>query len=129
MVRRGKIPTSADVKRDAERTYARYLPKTMLRTMGIGNKPTYFFVYGITEGGKQVYWGPIPRDEADACAVGLIMGEVFEMDIKDLRKATQAIKAELLKRGQNPDMVLSRMSHTGFQEFLDNVRRKVTQPN
>jgi hypothetical protein len=124
--RRLKVPTSASIQQKAEQTYERFLPKTMLRSMGIGSKPTYFFVYGVTPGGKIVYWGPIPRDEADACAAGLINGEVFEMDIKDLRKATQAIKAELLKRGEDPDKALKRMSHTGFKEFLNSVRNKIS---
>jgi hypothetical protein len=95
--------------------------------MGIGGKATYFFVYGITEGGKQVFWGPIPQDQADACASGLIAGEVFEMDIRDLRKATQAIKAELLKRGHDPDAALSRMSHTGMSEFINGVKERARQ--
>ena len=126
MTRRVRIPTSADVKRNAERTYQRYLPKSMLQRIGIGDKPTYFFVYGITEGGKQVFWGPIPRDQADACATGLIAGEVFEMDIKDLRKATQAIKAELLRRGHDPDAALSRMSHKGMKEFLISAKNRLS---
>jgi len=124
MARRPRVPTSAGIQHNAEKTYERYLPKTVLRSMGIGGKPTYFFVYGITEGGKQVFWGPIPQDQADACASGLIAGEVFEMDIKDLRKATQAIKAELLKRGHDPDAALSRMSHTGMSEFMDGVKKR-----
>lgn len=125
MTRRVRIPTSADVKRNAEKTYQRYLPKSMLRRIGIGDKPVYFFVYGITEGGKLVFWGPIPQDQADACATGLIAGEVFEMDIKDLRKATQAIKAELLRRGHDPDAALSRMSHKGMKEFLISAKDRL----
>ncbi len=125
MVRKVHIPSSKDIKRKAERSYQRFLPKSVLRTMGIGPKDTYFYVYGITEGGKQVFWGPVPQDQADACAAGLIAGEVFEMDTKDLHKATQAIKAELLKRGQDPDAALSRMSHRGLPEFMNTIKEKL----
>jgi len=110
-MKRFKPPTSEDIRHQAESMYERYLPKNVLSNMGIGGKPTYFFVYGITEGGKQVFWGAIPQEEADACATGLIAGEVFELNTKDLHRATQMIKAELLRRGHNPDAALSRMSH------------------
>ena len=124
MARKARVPSSADVKANAERTYQRYLPATMLRSLGIGGKQKYNYVYGITPGGKIVYWGPLPVDEADACASGLIDGEVFEIDTKDLRKATQAIKAEKLRRGNDPDKALSRGHHTGMQEFMDKLRGK-----
>lgn len=128
-MRKARVLTSEAVQRKAEQTYARYLPKTMLRSLGIGGKQAYLYVYGITPGGKTVYWlvGDTDKiDEADAAAVGLISGEVFEIDTRDIRKATQAIKAELLKRGQNPDVVLSRMSHTGMSEFMETLKSRLT---
>ncbi len=124
MPRKARVPSSASVKANAERTYQRFLPATMLRSLGIGTKTKYNYVYGITPGGKIVYWGPLPMDEADACAAGLIDGEVFEIDTRDLRKATQAIKAEKLRRGGDPDQALSRGHHTGMQEFIDKIRGK-----
>lgn len=122
MARKARIPSSESVKRNAERTYQRFLPKSMLRTLGISGKQTYNYVYGITPGGKQVFWGPMPEDQAEAAAVGLIAGEIFYLDTRDLRKATQAIKAELLKRGNDPDRALGRIQHTGLEGFLESMK-------
>lgn len=123
---KARVPTSADVKARAQQTYQRFLPKDMLSRMGLINKSEYIYVYGITPGGKQVFWGSMPEEQAEAAASGLIAGEIFYLDTKDLRKATQEIKAELLKRGHDPDKALSRMSHTGLKGFLDTLRHKVS---
>jgi hypothetical protein len=82
----------------------------------------FHYVYGITPAGKVVYWGPMPQDEADAAASGLISGEVFILDTSQLKVATAAIKAEMLRRGNNPDLVLQRGHHTGLKEFLTKMR-------
>jgi len=123
MARKARVPTSQDVKANAEKTYRKFLPQTMLRSLGIGGKPTYFYVYGFTEGGKQMFWGPMPREQAEAAGCGLIEGEVFELETRDLKKATQAIKAELLKRGIDPDKALSRMSHIQPDSFIKCIKK------
>lgn len=92
-----------------EKSYSRFLPQNVMGNLG-GNR-TYYYAYGITPGGKIVYWGPMTETDAEDAASGLIDGEIFALQTRDLSKATQAMKADLLKRGKNPDVALSRVSH------------------
>ena len=112
MKKKTLIPTSEEIKANAENTYAQFQSANILRRLGIGPKGTYFYVFGWTPEGKAVCWGPMPDglQEALAASKGLVEGEVFEMDTRDLTRAKQEIKAELMRRGMNPDKALKRMS-------------------
>ena len=106
------VPTSEDIKANAERTYAQFESGNILRRLGIGPKEAYFYVYGFTPDlGRPMCWGPMPdgQAEATAAAKGLVEGEVFELNTRDLKKAKSEIKAELLRRGENPDKALRRL--------------------
>ncbi len=72
----------------------------------------YYWIFGFTKGGKTVIWGPYyaPK-EADRDLAMLDDGEVFDLSTRDVTKATREIKAELLKRGGDPDEVLKRVLH------------------
>lgn len=72
----------------------------------------YFYVFGWTKNGKAVCWGPfMSQHEADSSLTELDDGEVFQYDTRDLGRATRQIKAELLARGEDPDVALRRMLH------------------
>lgn len=109
MRRRGP-PTADSVRRGAERTYSHFASTNVLARIGIA-KPDYAYAYGITPKGKALFLGPIADDEAEAIASALKDGEVFYLGTRDLKKATQEIKAELVRRGKPPDEALARMSH------------------
>ena len=112
MKKKGLVPTETEIRANAERTYQSFQSQNVLRRLGIGPKNTYFYVFGWTPEGKCVVWGAMPEglSEATALAKGLIEGEVFELDTRDLKRAKQEIKAELLRRGMNPDEALKRIS-------------------
>lgn len=69
------------------------------------------YVFGFTKMGKTVFWGPMWPDEAEKELSRLADGEVFNFKTRSLSKATQELKAELLKRGVDPDEALKRVSH------------------
>jgi len=111
MSRKG-IPTPESVQANAKRTYEHFSPTNVRDRLGIGRKDTFFYVYGFTpDQGRAICWGPIPEglDMARAAAKGLVGGEVFELDTRDLKRAKSEIKAELLRRGANPDEALKRL--------------------
>jgi hypothetical protein len=110
-MRKLRAPTSEDVARNAQRSAQRFSAGAISRRLGIGGRPIYFYVYGRTPEGKTVVWLIESLEEADAAARGLIEGEVFELETRDLHKATQSIKAEMLSRGKEIDKVLGRVSH------------------
>lgn len=109
MKRRGP-PTPESFRLQAEKNRKHFSPQNVIRKLGV-HKPVYYYVYGITLKGKQLFLGPIPQDEAETIASSLDSGEVFESDYKDQARATREIKAELFRRGIDPDVALSRMSH------------------
>ena len=110
-MRKFKAPSSEDVSRNAQRSAQRFSAGAISRRLGLGGHELHFYVYGFTPEGKCVTWGPMPIEEADAAARGLTEGEVFEMESIQLKVATAAIKAEMLKRGKDIDKVLGRVSH------------------
>jgi len=72
----------------------------------------YHWVFGWTKGGKKVVWGPYySAIEAERELSTLEDGEVFELDTRDVTRATREIKAELMKRGGDPDENLKRVLH------------------
>jgi len=72
----------------------------------------YHWVFGFTKEGKKVIWGPYyDTREAERDLTTLDDGEVFDLDTRDITRATREIKAELLKRGEDPDEVLRRVLH------------------
>lgn len=119
MSRRRGPPKADDVKMNAQRIYSHFAPNSVLQRLGLG-KPTYFYHYGITKKGRIEFMGPESRQEADMYAGELDDGEVFEMDTRDLKKATQQMKAELIRRGEEHDKALQRVKHTRLKEVEDN---------
>ncbi len=80
----------------------------------------YFWVYGWTKGGKTVVLGPFyDAKEADRELVMLDDGEVFDLDTRDVTRATRVIKAELIARGGDPDEALKRVLHQKGVERAD----------
>lgn len=75
----------------------------------------YYWVFGYTPVDQtKVIWGPY-YDKADAArdSTKLDQGEVFDLNTRDVTRATREIKAELLKRGDSPDDAVQRVSHKG----------------
>jgi len=108
-MRRKGPPTADDIRAKAERTYRHFSPSRILASIGLG-KPTYFYVSGVTTlKHKRLTLGPIPREEAEEIGAELLDGEVFELETYSLKTAKEQIKAELLRRGENPDVALERM--------------------
>ncbi len=72
----------------------------------------YYWVFGFTREGRKVIWGPhYTQRDADRELVSLEDGEVFELDTRDIARATREIKAVLLQRGEDPDEALKRVLH------------------
>ncbi len=68
--------------------------------------------FGYTKGGKTVCLGPyMPPHDADATLATLEDGGIFELDTRDLHRATRVIKAELLQRTGDPDESIKRVLH------------------
>lgn len=73
----------------------------------------YFYVFGFTKGGKTVSLGPFMNEQdANNELAKFVDGEVFEYKTRDLSKATRQMKAELEKRGEDPDEALRRHLHS-----------------
>lgn len=104
------ILTAEDVRAKAERIYSHFSANSVQTRIGTDG-PHYFYHYGITEGGRVEIMGPETVDEAEKFAADLDEGEVFDIDTYVLAKATQQIKAEMLKRGKSHDLVLQKVSH------------------
>jgi len=118
MRKKGLVPTEAEIKENAERTYRHFESSSVLRRLGIGPKGTFFYVSGFTPEGKFVAWGPMEGGltEATALAKGLIESEVFEAGTRDLKKFKQELKSELMRRGVDPDKALRRMSSKDWEK-------------
>lgn len=72
----------------------------------------YFYIFGFTKGGKTVIWGPYYSSlEADRDLATLDDGEVFELETRDVHRATREIKSILMQRGGNPDEILRSVLH------------------
>ena len=73
---------------------------------------TYYWIYGWTKGGKNVLWGPkLSSIEADRELATLEDGEIFELETRNVTRATSEIKAQLMERGGDPDEALKRLIH------------------
>lgn len=81
----------------------------------------YFWVFGWTKKEeKKVVLGPFySKIEAEREMDMLADGEVFELDTRDVTRATRCIKAELMSRGEDPDDVLKRVLHQKGLERLN----------
>jgi len=92
------------LERLAQRTYRSATP--------IVFGQTYHYVFGFTKEGKKVIWGPYyDAREAERDLTTLDDGEVFDLDTRDITRATREIKSELMQRGEDPDEVLKRVLH------------------
>ena len=110
MRRKRGPPTANQIRSNAERTFSHFSSENVLSRLGL-SKPTYFYHYGITANGKAEFMGPESREEAERYAADLDEGEVFELDTRDLHRATQIMKAELIRRGEEHDKALQKVSH------------------
>lgn len=90
------------LERFAQNTYQPIIPNW---------EDKYFWVYGITKGGKRILWSSDSEIDASRKLATLEDGEVFELDTRNETRATREIKAILLERGAEPDEVLRRLSH------------------
>ena len=83
----------------------------------------YYWVFGWTKKeGKKVVLGPFySAHEAERELSMLEDGEVFELETRDVTRATRVIKAELMSRGEDPDEVLKRVLH---QKGLEREKRR-----
>lgn len=92
------------LKRLSNKIYSNAVPKLF------GQK--YSYVFGYTKNNKTVCLGPyLVVHDADAILATLEDGEIFELDTRDLHKATRVIKAELLQRTGDPDESIKRVLH------------------
>lgn len=72
----------------------------------------YFWVFGFTKEGKKLVLGPYTlSSEADARLVGLVDGEVFELDTRNESRATRIIKETLMERSGDADEAMRRVLH------------------
>jgi len=72
----------------------------------------FFYVLGWTQNDKVVSLGPFMYEsEASSELTKLVDGEIFEYQTRNLARATRQMKAELLSRGEEPDVVLRKHLH------------------
>lgn len=69
------------------------------------------YVAGFTEKRKLLFDGPMWDDEASRLADTLEDSEIFHYPTIDQARATKMWKAEMLKRGLNPDEALRKVLH------------------
>ncbi len=95
----------------AERFFGQFSQEALeARVMPLITK--YFYVWGITKEGKKAALGPFyTAQEADQRLAALDDGEIFELETKDLTKATRIMKAEMMRRGEDADKALERVKH------------------
>lgn len=81
----------------------------------------YSYVFGYTKAGKTVCLGPyMVQAEATNVLATLEDGEIFELDTRDLSKATKQIKHVLMSRSGDPDDALKKMLHQkGYEKEMD----------
>jgi len=73
----------------------------------------YFYTFGITpEKLKPLLLGPFnTREEAESLLTELDTGEVFSWKTRDVHRASQLLKAEMIKRGHKIDLAMVRYYH------------------
>jgi len=77
-----------------------------------GSSGTWWWAFGQTEKGKRALLGPFSSEtEAHERADKLDDMELFQLDTRNQARATQEIKAILLKRGSTADDALTRQLH------------------
>lgn len=100
---------SNHTQRRLDRLEANIYKEPLVRLPGKG----FYYVFGYTKEGRRVSLGPfMSEQEADDRLVELDDGEIFELQTKDLSKATRIIKAELISRGEDADEALRKMLHS-----------------
>lgn len=103
--------TAEDIQRNATRTFEHFAPDSVRQAIGM-TKPKYYYHYGITPKGTPEFMGPESQLEAERYAAELEDGEVFELETRNLARATAIMKAELISRGIAHDEALRKVKHT-----------------
>jgi hypothetical protein len=82
----------------------------------------YFYVFGFTKEGKKLCLGPYcVGAEADGVLAGLEQGEIFELDTRDLSRATRIIKEKLMERTGDADEAMKKVLH---EKGLEKERKR-----
>lgn len=119
-----KQAMSFDVlQRKAERQSKKYSFDSLASRFGNPNY-THCYVYGCTARGKWVILGPLSEPQAVEAGEALTDAEVFYLSTPDIAKATQEIKAELWRRGVDPDEAISRKGHKEPPSLQKEEKRK-----
>jgi len=106
-----KMPTEEGIRDAAQRSHKKFSFNSLKTKFGL-HKDEHCYVYGFTPDKlRPIFVGPLLEEQAEEIAATLLEGEIFFLDTQDIHKATGEIKAELLRRGSNPDAVLERMGH------------------
>ena len=86
----------------------------------------YYYVFGYTKAGKTVCLGPyMVEAEASNVLATLGDGEIFDLNTRDLNKATREIKHILMSRSGDPDEALKKMLHQkGLQREEERESKK-----
>lgn len=106
-----KTPMSFDeLQKRADRLTKQYSHDGLVHRFG-NTRVHYWYVMGITSKGKTVIIGPFSETEAESEGAKLLDAELFSCDTVNISEATRQIKAELIRRGIDPDEAVSRMSH------------------
>lgn len=106
-----KTPMSFDaLEKRAENLSKKYNHEGLARRFA-SSTVMHPYLFGITSKGKTVIIGPLSENEVDSEGAKLLDAECFYCGTVDVAEATRQIKAELIRRGVDPDEAVSRMAH------------------
>lgn len=106
---RGIKPTDPDY---FEKINKQYFETNPAKIYSLG-RDKHWYVFGVTIDGKPVVLGP-EASESEALERGaqLDQSETFELQTRDLARATREIKHRMLERHKSPDEVLTPYRHS-----------------
>lgn len=103
------MKTSEQVQKDLERLQQRTYRSPVVHLPG----QKYVYVFGQTYKGRTAVLGPysVGDPQIEESLADLFDAEKFELDTRDLNKATKQIKHIMLSRGKDIDKCLDRALH------------------